>query len=76
MLALACTGVAYILYFKLIENTGPAKALTVTFMVPVFAILYGVLLLGEEPTLRLLLAAAMTLGGVGLVLIQRAAKNR
>ncbi|WP_299509770.1 EamA family transporter, partial [uncultured Limnohabitans sp.] len=45
-----CTGVAYILYFKLIENSGPARALTVTFLVPVFAIAYGVMFLGETVT--------------------------
>lgn len=43
-----CTGVAYILYFRLIENIGPARSLTVTFAVPVFAVIYGVLFLGES----------------------------
>ena len=37
-----CTGIAYVLYFRLIEQAGPARALAVTFVVPVFAILYGV----------------------------------
>ena len=45
-----CTGVAYVLFFRLIANVGPAKALTVTFAVPVFAILYGGLFLGEALT--------------------------
>ncbi len=45
-----CTGVAYILYFRLIETTGPARALAVTFVVPVFALLYGVAFLGETIT--------------------------
>jgi drug/metabolite transporter (DMT)-like permease len=45
-----CTGVAYILYFRLIESTGPAKALTVTFAVPVFAVIYGALFLDEHVT--------------------------
>lgn len=45
-----CTGVAYVLYFRLIENTGPAKALTVTFAVPVFAVIYGALFLDEHVT--------------------------
>jgi len=56
-----CTGVAYVLYFRLIETAGPAKALAVTFLVPVFAIGYGVLLLGETVT------AAMV--GWGLVVV-------
>ncbi len=42
--------VAYILYFRLIGRTGPARALTVTFLVPVFAIFYGALFLGEAVT--------------------------
>ena len=61
-----CTGVAYILYFKLIENSGPARALTVTFLVPVFAIAYGVLFLGESVTAWMLLCGAVILTGTAL----------
>ena len=49
-LGVLCTGVAYVLYFRLIERAGPARALSVTFAIPVFALLYGVLLLGESVT--------------------------
>jgi drug/metabolite transporter (DMT)-like permease len=63
---IVCTGLAYILYFKLIENTGPAKALTVTFMVPVFAILYGVVLLGETVTPWMLGCGLVVLLGTAL----------
>ena len=61
-----CTGVAYILYFKLIEAAGPARALTVTFLVPVFAIAYGVLFLGETVTAWMLLCGAVILAGTAL----------
>ena len=61
-----CTGLAYILYFRLIETGGPARALTVTFVVPVFAVLYGVLLLGETVTLRMLACAAVIVCGTAL----------
>jgi drug/metabolite transporter (DMT)-like permease len=61
-----CTGVAYILYFKLIETAGPARALTVTFLVPVFAIAYGVLFLGESVTAWMLLCGAVILLGTSL----------
>ena len=61
-----CTGVAYILYFKLIENAGPARALTVTFLVPVFAIAYGVLLLGESVTAWMVGCGAVILVGTAL----------
>ncbi len=61
-----CTGVAYILYFKLIENAGPARALTVTFLVPVFAIAYGVVFLNENVTSWMLLSGAVILLGTSL----------
>jgi drug/metabolite transporter (DMT)-like permease len=61
-----CTGVAYILYFKLIDNSGPARALTVTFLVPVFAIVYGVLFLSESVTAWMLLCGAVILLGTSL----------
>jgi drug/metabolite transporter (DMT)-like permease len=61
-----CTGVAYILYFRLIERAGPARALTVTFLVPVFAIAYGVLFLGESVTAWMLLCGAVILLGTSL----------
>jgi drug/metabolite transporter (DMT)-like permease len=51
VLGTLCSGVAYILYFRIIERVGPTKALAVTFAIPVFAVLYGVLLLGETVTL-------------------------
>ena len=61
-----CTGVAYVLYFRLIENVGPARALAVTFVVPVFAVLYGVLLLHEGVTLWMLLCGAIIVCGTAL----------
>lgn len=49
-LGVLCTGIAYILYFRLIEQAGPARALAVTFVVPVFALIYGALFLSERIT--------------------------
>ncbi|WP_422842686.1 DMT family transporter [Acidovorax sp. M2(2025)] len=49
-IAVMCTGIAYILYFRLIESAGPSRALAVTFIAPVFAVLYGTLFLGEQVT--------------------------
>lgn len=48
--ALLCTAIAYILYFRLIEKAGPSRALTVTFLIPVFALGYGVIFLNEAIT--------------------------
>jgi drug/metabolite transporter (DMT)-like permease len=64
--ALFCTSIAYILFFRIIEQAGPAKALTVTFLVPVFALFYGVLLLGERITPWMLVCGAVILCGTAL----------
>ena len=61
-----CTGVAYVLYFRLIDRAGPAKALTVTFLIPVFAIAYGVLLLDEHVTSWMLICGGVILLGTAL----------
>ena len=65
-LGVLCSGVAYILYFRLIERAGPARALAVTYLVPVFAVAYGVLALGESVTLWMLVCAAVILLGTAL----------
>jgi len=61
-----CTGIAYILFFRLIENAGPPRALSVTFLVPVFAVLYGVVFLGETITPWMLGCAAVIVCGTAL----------
>lgn len=66
VLGLLCTAVAYVLFFRIIEAAGPAKALTVTFLVPVFALLYGVLFLSETITSWTLVCGAVILVGTAL----------
>ncbi len=61
-----CTGIAYILYFRLIATAGPARALAVTFVVPVFAVFYGVMFLSEAVTLWMLLCGAVIVCGTAL----------
>jgi drug/metabolite transporter (DMT)-like permease len=61
LLGLICTAWAYVLFFRLIARAGPSKALTVTFVVPLFALLYGALLLGETVT--------PAMAGYGLVIL-------
>lgn len=61
-----CTGVAYVLYFRLIESIGPARVLAVTFVVPVFAIFYGALLLSETVTPWMLLCGGIIVCGTAL----------
>jgi drug/metabolite transporter (DMT)-like permease len=65
-LGVLCTGIAYVLYFRLIERAGPARALAVTFVVPVFAVFYGVLFLGETLTGWMLLCGLVIVCGTAL----------
>jgi drug/metabolite transporter (DMT)-like permease len=65
-LGVACTAVAYVLYFRLIARVGPARAIGVTFLVPPFAMVWGALFLGEGITLRMLAGCAVILLGTAL----------
>jgi hypothetical protein len=65
-LALLGTGLAYVLYFRLIARVGPAKAITVTYLVPAFAMLWAGLFLGEALTPAMLAACAVILLGTRL----------
>lgn len=66
VLGIVCTAVAYILYFRLITNIGPAKALTVTFGIPVFALVYGWVFLGETVTPWMLMCGLIIICGTAL----------
>ena len=61
-----CTGLAYLPYFRLIAHVGPANAITVTFLVPAFAVLWGALVLGEAVTAAMRVGCAVFLLGAGL----------
>lgn len=65
-LGIACTAVAFVLYFRLIASVGPTKAITVTFLVPVFAVVMGALMLGEPITASMIVGGAIILLGTGL----------
>jgi len=66
LLALLCTGLAYILYFRLIARVGPARAISVTFLIPAFAALWGFVFLREVPTAEMLAGCAVILLGTAL----------
>ena len=66
VLGVLCTGIAYILYFRLIEQAGPSRALAVTFALPVFAIFYGALFLGEPVTTWMLMWGTVVVLGTAL----------
>ncbi len=67
-LAVLASGLAYILYFRLISRVGPTGASSVTFLVPVSAALWGGIFLDEVPTLSMLLGGVVILCGTALVL--------
>ena len=60
------TGMAYILFFRLIANAGPARALSATYVVPVFAVVYGLVFLGEHITPWMLTCGAVIVVGTAL----------
>lgn len=66
LLAVLCTGVAYVMYFRLIAHVGPANAIAVTFLVPAFAVLWGWLILGERINGSMLFGCAVILLGTSL----------
>ena len=68
LLAVLCTGVAYILYFRLIAHTGPTNASAVTFLIPAFAAFFGWLFLDETVTVSMLVGAAVILVGTALAM--------
>lgn len=67
-IGLLCSGVAYMLYFRLMRDVGPTRALTVTYIIPVFGILWAALFLGESITPGMLFGAALVVAGTVLVL--------
>lgn len=65
-LALLCTGVAYLLYFRLIAHLGPANAISVTFLIPVFAVMWGGLFLHETLSPAMAAGCAVVVLGTSL----------
>lgn len=65
-LALFSTSLAYLLYFRLIQNIGASKALTVTYLVPVFAVLWGTLFLREPITFAMISGCCLILLGTAV----------
>ena len=67
-LSLLCSGVAYVLFFRLIANVGPVRTMTVTFLMPALGMMWGVLFLDETVTLPMLFGAALIIAGTASVL--------
>ena len=62
-LALLCSAIAYLLYYRLIADIGPTRALTVAFLMPLFGMAWGALLLGETITWPMIVGCALIVGG-------------
>jgi drug/metabolite transporter (DMT)-like permease len=66
-LAVLCTSMAYIIYFRILATSGATNVLLVTFLIPVSALLLGAAILGERPELRHFIGMALI--GFGLAAI-------
>jgi drug/metabolite transporter (DMT)-like permease len=65
-LAVMCTGLAYALFYRLIDRIGPSRAMTVTFLIPPFGMLWGALWLDEPITWPMLACACVIVLGTVL----------
>ncbi|TAN03797.1 MAG: DMT family transporter [Rhodanobacteraceae bacterium] len=63
-LGVVCTGIAYAVYYRLIQRVGAPRATTVTYLVPIFGVLWAWLVLGEPLTLGMAVGGALILGGM------------
>jgi drug/metabolite transporter (DMT)-like permease len=66
LLGVMCTGIAFVIYYRLIHRIGAPRAATVTYLVPLFGVLWAWLALGEPVTVTMALAGLLILGGVAL----------
>ncbi len=66
ILGVACTALAYILYFRLIANVGAEKAITVAYLVPVFGVMWGIVFLDEHLSPGMWVGAGLVILGVAL----------
>ena len=66
LLGVLCTGIAFVFYYRLIHRIGAPRTATVTYLIPLFGVIWAWLLLGEGVTLSMVLAGALILAGVAL----------
>jgi len=66
LLGVLCTGIAFVFYYRLIARIGAPRTATVTYLIPLFGVIWAWLLLGERVTLSMVLAGALILAGVGM----------
>ena len=66
MLCVIGTGIAYVINYRIITDDGPVLASTVTYLLPVVAVILGALVLAEPITVQLGAGVAVVLAGVAL----------
>jgi drug/metabolite transporter (DMT)-like permease len=66
-LAIPCTAIAYLLYFRLVAQVGPTSTLTVTMLVPVFGVFWAAVLLGEHVGIGTIAGGLVVLASIRLV---------
>jgi drug/metabolite transporter (DMT)-like permease len=66
LLGVLCTGLAFVMYYRLIARIGASRASTVTYLIPLFGVAWAWLLLGEPLTARMAIAGAMILCSVAI----------
>ncbi len=67
VLGVACTGLAYLLFFRLLANIGVSRAITVAYLIPVFGMLWGSLFLKETISFEMIAGGTIVLLGVAMV---------
>lgn len=67
VLGAVCTGYAYVLFYRLFASVGPTKAVTVTFLIPVFGVLWGAVFLDEPITWNIVVGGVLVLAGMALI---------
>lgn len=60
------TGFAYVFFYRIVEHSGPTKAMMVTYLIPVFGVMFGNIFLDEQITANMFYGAALILLGVAL----------
>ncbi|HEU4621217.1 MAG TPA: DMT family transporter [Burkholderiaceae bacterium] len=66
-LALGCSAIAQTVYYRLLSNVGPSKALSVTFLIPLFGVLWARVFLGEPVTVAMLGGGSLILAGIAAI---------
>ncbi|MEM9508004.1 MAG: DMT family transporter [Cyanobacteria bacterium P01_E01_bin.35] len=69
-LGLFSTAWAYVMYFRLISNIGASKSLIVAYLIPLFAMLWGALILGEPITKSMIVGCSLILTGTAIAVSQ------